>query len=62
MGNPLLFEDVLARHPKPIQGGVAVSGIGWAVLALAVRGSATVGFLDLMPGLLIAGVGLGRSS
>jgi EmrB/QacA subfamily drug resistance transporter len=42
-----------------IQGGVAVSGIGWALLALAVRGSGTVGFVDLMPGLFVAGVGLG---
>jgi MFS family permease len=42
-----------------IQGGVAVSGIGWGLLALAVRGSGTVGFVDLMPGLFVAGVGLG---
>ena len=42
-----------------IQGGVAVSGIGWGLLALAVRGSGTVGFLELMPGLFVAGVGLG---
>jgi EmrB/QacA subfamily drug resistance transporter len=42
-----------------LQLGVVVSAIGWAILALAVHGSGTVGFLDMLPGLLLAGIGLG---
>jgi hypothetical protein len=36
-----------------------VSGLGWGLLVLALRGHATVGFVDLMPGLFAAGAGLG---
>lgn len=43
-----------------IQGGVLVSAIGWYLLVIAAHGSThRVGFVDLMPGLLIAGIGLG---
>jgi EmrB/QacA subfamily drug resistance transporter len=42
-----------------LQAGVVVGAAGWVLLALAVRGHGTVGFVDFMPGLLVAGVGLG---
>jgi EmrB/QacA subfamily drug resistance transporter len=42
-----------------IQGGVVITGLGWALVMLALRGSGTVGFVELMPGLLVAGAGLG---
>ncbi|MCW2496202.1 MFS transporter [Jatrophihabitans sp.] len=42
-----------------IQGGVIVAGIGWGLLALALRGEHTIGVVDLLPGLLVAGIGLG---
>jgi EmrB/QacA subfamily drug resistance transporter len=44
---------------RTLQAGVAVSGLGWGLLVLALRGHGTVGFVDLMPGLFAAGVGLG---
>jgi MFS family permease len=43
-----------------IQGGVLVSAVGWYLLVVAAHGDThTVGFVDLMPGLFVAGVGLG---
>jgi EmrB/QacA subfamily drug resistance transporter len=44
---------------RTLQAGVVVSGLGWGLLVLALRGHATVGFVDLMPGLFAAGAGLG---
>jgi EmrB/QacA subfamily drug resistance transporter len=44
---------------RTLQAGVALSGLGWGLLVLALRGHGTVGFVDLMPGLFAAGVGLG---
>jgi EmrB/QacA subfamily drug resistance transporter len=42
-----------------LQAGVAVSAIGWLLLVLALRGHSSVGFVALMPGLLVAGIGFG---
>jgi MFS family permease len=42
-----------------IQAGVVVAGLGWALLVIALRGESTVGFSKLLPGLLVAGIGLG---
>ena len=42
-----------------LQGGVIVCGIGWALVALAARAHHQLGFLGLMPGLFVAGAGLG---
>ena len=42
-----------------IQGGVVLTGLGWALIVVALRGHGTVGFVDLMPGFLVAGAGLG---
>jgi EmrB/QacA subfamily drug resistance transporter len=44
---------------RTLQAGVAVSGLGWGLLILALRGHGTVGFVDLLPGLFAAGAGLG---
>ena len=44
---------------RTLQAGVVVGALGWVLLILALRGHSTVGFLDLMPGLLVAGVGFG---
>jgi MFS family permease len=44
---------------KTLQAGLVVSAVGWLLLALAVRGQSTVGFVDLLPGLVVAGAGLG---
>jgi EmrB/QacA subfamily drug resistance transporter len=44
---------------RTIQGGVVTAALGWALLLVAVRGDHTVGFVDLLPGLLVAGIGLG---
>ncbi len=44
---------------RTLQAGLAVSVLGWVLLAVALRGHSTIGFLDLMPGLLVTGVGLG---
>jgi EmrB/QacA subfamily drug resistance transporter len=42
-----------------IQGGVVVCAVGWALIALAARAHQQLGFLGLMPGLFLAGLGLG---
>jgi EmrB/QacA subfamily drug resistance transporter len=42
-----------------IQGGVTVCGAGWALVALAARAHHDLGFVGLMPGLFLAGLGLG---
>jgi EmrB/QacA subfamily drug resistance transporter len=42
-----------------LQGGVVLTGVGWLLVVLALRGQGTVGFVDLLPGLLVAGAGLG---
>jgi EmrB/QacA subfamily drug resistance transporter len=42
-----------------LQAGLVVSAIGWVLFALALRGQSTVGFVDLIPGLLVTGIGLG---
>jgi EmrB/QacA subfamily drug resistance transporter len=44
---------------RTLQAGVIVSGIGWLILALRIHHGGTIGFVDLLPGLLIAGIGLG---
>ena len=36
-----------------------VCGLGWALVALAARSSHELGFVGLMPGLFVAGLGLG---
>jgi EmrB/QacA subfamily drug resistance transporter len=42
-----------------LQVGVVIGAIGWVLLVIALRGQSTVGFVDLMPGLLVAGIGFG---
>jgi EmrB/QacA subfamily drug resistance transporter len=42
-----------------LQAGVVVGAVGWVLVVLALRGHGTVGFLDLMPGLFVAGLGAG---
>jgi hypothetical protein len=42
-----------------LQAGIVVGAAGWVLVVLALRGHGTVGFVDLMPGLLMAGVGAG---
>jgi EmrB/QacA subfamily drug resistance transporter len=44
---------------RTLQAGVVVGGVGWTLLVLALRGHSTVGFVGLLPGLLVAGIGLG---
>jgi EmrB/QacA subfamily drug resistance transporter len=42
-----------------LQAGVVVGAAGWILLVFALRGHSRIGFVDLMPGLLVAGVGFG---
>jgi EmrB/QacA subfamily drug resistance transporter len=42
-----------------IQGGVIVGGVGWLLVALAAKLNHELGFVGLMPGLLVAGAGFG---
>ena len=42
-----------------IQAGVAICGLGWGLVALAARSHHELGFVGLMPGLFLAGLGLG---
>jgi EmrB/QacA subfamily drug resistance transporter len=42
-----------------LQGGIVVATVGWLLLLTALRGHSTVGFVDFLPGLLVAGAGLG---
>ena len=42
-----------------IQAGVFVCGVGWALVAIAARSHHELAFLGLMPGLFVAGLGLG---
>jgi MFS family permease len=42
-----------------IQAGVLVSGVGWLLIALAAKAHHELGFVGLMPGLFVAGLGLG---
>jgi EmrB/QacA subfamily drug resistance transporter len=44
---------------RTLQAGVVIGAAGWLLLILALRGHATIGFLDLTPGLLVAGIGFG---
>jgi EmrB/QacA subfamily drug resistance transporter len=44
---------------RTIQGGVAIATVGWLLIVLVLRGHGTIGFLDLTPGLLLAGIGFG---
>jgi EmrB/QacA subfamily drug resistance transporter len=44
---------------RTLQGGVLVGGIGWLVLAITMNHHGTIGFVQLLPGLLLAGAGLG---
>ena len=44
---------------RTLQAGTVVGGIGWLLVVLALRGHGTVGFLGLLPGLLVAGLGIG---
>jgi EmrB/QacA subfamily drug resistance transporter len=42
-----------------LQGGVAVAGVGYALLALAMHGHGTVTIWGLLPGLFVGGLGVG---
>ena len=42
-----------------IQGGVAVTALGWGLVAIVARAHHELGFLGLTPGFFIAGLGLG---
>ena len=42
-----------------LQGGVVVCGLGWALVAVAARTHHELGFVGLLPGLFVAGAGLG---
>lgn len=42
-----------------LQLGVIVCGVGWALVAVAARSHHELGFVGLMPGLFVAGAGLG---
>jgi hypothetical protein len=42
-----------------LQAGVGIGGVGWLLLVLALRGEGRVGFVQLSPGLLVAGIGFG---
>jgi EmrB/QacA subfamily drug resistance transporter len=42
-----------------IQGGVIVAGAGWLILALAAKANKELGFVGLMPGFFVAGLGFG---
>jgi EmrB/QacA subfamily drug resistance transporter len=42
-----------------LQAGIVVGSVGWILVLLALRGHATIGFVDLMPGLFVAGAGFG---
>ena len=44
---------------RTLQAGTAVGGVGWLLVVLALRGSGSVGFVELLPGLLVAGLGIG---
>jgi EmrB/QacA subfamily drug resistance transporter len=42
-----------------IQGGAAICGLGWGLVAIAARSHHQLGFVGLMPGLFVAGLGMG---
>jgi EmrB/QacA subfamily drug resistance transporter len=42
-----------------LQAGVVVSAVGWVLLILVLRDHGTIGFVKLMPGLFVAGLGFG---
>jgi EmrB/QacA subfamily drug resistance transporter len=42
-----------------IQGGVAICGLGWGLVAIAARSHHQLGFVGLLPGLFVAGLGMG---
>ena len=42
-----------------IQAGMLICGIGWGLVAIAARSHHELGFVGLMPGLFVAGLGLG---
>jgi EmrB/QacA subfamily drug resistance transporter len=42
-----------------LQVGIVVGAIGWVLLVIALRSNSTIGFVALMPGLLVAGIGFG---
>jgi EmrB/QacA subfamily drug resistance transporter len=42
-----------------LQIGVVVSAVGWILLVIALQSTGTIGFVDLMPGLFVAGLGFG---
>jgi EmrB/QacA subfamily drug resistance transporter len=42
-----------------LQIGLVVGAVGWVLLVIALRSHATIGFVALMPGLLVAGIGFG---
>ena len=44
---------------RTLQAGTAVGGIGWLLVVFALRGHGSVGFVGLLPGLLVAGLGIG---
>jgi MFS family permease len=42
-----------------LQIGIVVGAVGWVLLVIALRSHSTIGFVALMPGLLVAGIGFG---
>jgi hypothetical protein len=44
---------------RTLQAGVVVGGGGWLLVLLALHDHSRLGFVDLLPGLLLAGIGLG---
>jgi EmrB/QacA subfamily drug resistance transporter len=42
-----------------LQAGVVICGAGWGIVAIAARAHHELGFVGLMPGLFVAGVGMG---
>jgi EmrB/QacA subfamily drug resistance transporter len=44
---------------RTLQAGVVVSGLGWVLFIVALRGHGTINFVNLLPGLMVAGAGLG---
>jgi EmrB/QacA subfamily drug resistance transporter len=44
---------------RTLQAGTGLGGVGWLLVVLALHGDGTVGFVRLLPGLLVAGLGIG---
>jgi EmrB/QacA subfamily drug resistance transporter len=44
---------------RTLQAGTVVSAVGWILLVITLRSHDTIGFVKLMPGLFVAGLGFG---